>query len=602
MTTQLDNLYERLLISWCDRMLKLQVHGMDLPEADGGIFCPACARIHGRCADAVYPLLAAAKLTGDHGYVDAAVKLLDWSKHVTQLDGSFTNEPTTNDWRGITVFSQIALGEALHHHGDLLDDATRDRWMQRFRAASDFLLHFLTMDMGNINYPASIPAAMALAYDLLGDEKYAIHADKRASECMVYLSENDRLLYGEHYRRGRGDTTPKGARAVDIGYNVEETLPNLALYAMLRGNSAVMDNVLKSAQAHLELMLPDGAWDNSFGVRNTKWTYWGSRTSDGCQTLCAALAPLDARFITASRRNTELLERCTHDGLLYGGPHYAEHGEPPCVHHTFCHAKAIAAAIDLGLAAYEDAAPPLPRETAQGIRQFSDIDTYLVASGPWRATITGYDWIAPPGGHATGGALSMLWHSNAGPILAASMEHYQRTEPDNMQLLRNIPDIPLIPRLEFFEEGQAYRSCNDPAAVIIVDTHDGEIAVRSEGRLVTRNGSAPISGEIIYTQTVRFDGSCVGITVSYKGSIVQEASFVLPIISPRSERSLESEGGLEFTVRRPDCSVVIVASVKTSVALPGIDRIFQHVPGFEAIPLTYAMLPGEPLNLSIRVV
>ena len=39
--------------------------------------------------------------------------------------------------------------------------------------------------------------------------------------------------------------------------------------------------VATSLRAHLEFMLPDGAWDNSWGTRNYKWTYWGSRTSDG---------------------------------------------------------------------------------------------------------------------------------------------------------------------------------------------------------------------------------------------------------------------------------------------------------------------------------
>jgi hypothetical protein len=28
---------------------------------------------------------------------------------------------------------------------------------------------------------------------------------------------------------------------------------------------------------HLEFMLHDGAWDNSWGTRNFKWTYWGNR-------------------------------------------------------------------------------------------------------------------------------------------------------------------------------------------------------------------------------------------------------------------------------------------------------------------------------------
>ena len=34
-------------------------------------------------------------------------------------------------------------------------------------------------------------------------------------------------------------------------------------------------------ETHLEFMLPDGAWDNSWGTRSFKWTYWGGRTSDG---------------------------------------------------------------------------------------------------------------------------------------------------------------------------------------------------------------------------------------------------------------------------------------------------------------------------------
>ena len=31
---------------------------------------------------------------------------------------------------------------------------------------------------------------------------------------------------------------------------------------------------------HLEFMLPDGAWDNSWGTRSFKWTYWGVKSSN----------------------------------------------------------------------------------------------------------------------------------------------------------------------------------------------------------------------------------------------------------------------------------------------------------------------------------
>jgi hypothetical protein len=85
----------------------------------------------------------------------------------------------------------------------------------------------------------------------------------------------------------------------------------------------------------MEFMLPDGAWDNSWGTRNFKWTWWGSRTSDGCHPAYRLLADRDPRFAEVSRRNLALMAACTHDGLLYGGPHYRAAGYAPCIHHTF---------------------------------------------------------------------------------------------------------------------------------------------------------------------------------------------------------------------------------------------------------------------------
>ena len=93
-------------------------------------------------------------------------------------------------------------------------------------------------------------------------------------------------------------------------------------------------------------MLPDGGWDNSIGTRNFKWTYWGGRTSDGCQAALNHLGKDDVAFAESALRNLELYKACTHQGLLMGGPHYARHGEEPCIHHTFCHAKVLAEALD----------------------------------------------------------------------------------------------------------------------------------------------------------------------------------------------------------------------------------------------------------------
>ena len=110
---------------------------------------------------------------------------------------------------------------------------------------------------------------------------------------------------------------------MDLGYNVEESLQALVMYGKLSGNHEVLETVNQMLAAHLEFMLPDGAWDNSWGTRNFKWTYWGSRTSDGCQTAYALMADNDARYYKAAIRNTQLMQRCTYNGLLTGGPHYA---------------------------------------------------------------------------------------------------------------------------------------------------------------------------------------------------------------------------------------------------------------------------------------
>ena len=80
--------------------------------------------------------------------------------------------------------------------------------------------------------------------------------------------------------------------AVDLGYNVEESLQSLVLYGLLEQDEEVLATVTKALTTHAEFMLPDGAWDNSWGTRSYKWTYWGSRTSDGCQAaICVAGGP-----------------------------------------------------------------------------------------------------------------------------------------------------------------------------------------------------------------------------------------------------------------------------------------------------------------------
>src|SRR5689334_11723359 len=74
------NRYADVLKTWCDGLLAHQVTAIQDPAVHGALLCPACAMIHGRCADAVYPLLHVAHATGDAKYVQAAIAVHNWSE------------------------------------------------------------------------------------------------------------------------------------------------------------------------------------------------------------------------------------------------------------------------------------------------------------------------------------------------------------------------------------------------------------------------------------------------------------------------------------------------------------------------------------------
>ena len=58
---------DKLLTKWMDTFLTYQCIHPD-SALDGGVLCPACARMHGRIGDAVLPLMYLAEKTGNDKY------------------------------------------------------------------------------------------------------------------------------------------------------------------------------------------------------------------------------------------------------------------------------------------------------------------------------------------------------------------------------------------------------------------------------------------------------------------------------------------------------------------------------------------------------
>jgi hypothetical protein len=377
----------------------------------------------------------------------------------------------------------------------------------------------------------------------------------------------------------------------------------------LADDKPVQQQVVAAMKTHMEFMLPDGAWDNSFGTRNYKWSWWGSRTSDGCHPGFVLMSKLEPRFREVARRNLELMAACTHDGLLYGGPGFFAHGDLPCIHHTFTHAKALATVLDRGTFAAEPAArPKLPRDEAYMLRGFSTVGTNLAAIGPWRATVTEYDWeymehVQPGagnlgGGHVSGGALSLLYHMQLGPILTASMTEYLMVEIANQQQFREGPHMALTPRIECVD-GETYTNLNDFKAALTASERGEEIVFDAQGQMLTASRKPVSAGEILYHMVYRLSESGVEIVASASGRPSAPIKLIVPVIAREGDRVEQIDA---HTVRVIKAKGALTVSTDASSGFDASfkEKTFNLVPGFEAFPFIVVLAAGKQARIRLQ--
>ncbi len=594
-----------LLKDWCDGMIKFQVINPADPKVHGLLKCPACDVVHARCFDAVYPFLYMAKATGNKKYLDAGIAVFEWGENVTRPDGAWTNELKPNSWDGITAFGAVSLAEALKYHGDLLDEERRKKWTNRLSRAAEFTYKkFTAIDTTNVNYGASCIYVFNLLGKVLNEPKYTQRSKALAADVKAYFTQTNCFLFGE-IKPTAHKLSGKGLHGIDLGYNVEETLNSLAMYALHEDDQELLNLVTKSMNTHLEFMLPDGGWDNSWGTRMFKWTYWGSRTSDGAQPALALLADRNPAFAAAAVKYTELLKRCTANGLLHGGLHYVSHGIKPCIHHTFEHAKPLASLLDNWEHLPKiNKDTPLPREIADGVKYFDELDLSLFARGDWRGTVSAYDaeyYHKNDYRQASGGSLALLYHNKVGLLCAASMAIYKLGEVYNQQPAPG-EDIALTPRVETYRNDVWYTNLFDLTATFNSTDKDGEIALvakaqlKNEAREIVENTASDF--EITYNCSK----DKMQIIVKTTQKIEDKTAFVLPIISPTGEMIIKRDDN-EITIQKPEGLVRIKANVPLKIKETSKSRTFNMVPGVEAVPIAAIFTDSSPqLTLEIDVV
>ena len=575
-----------LLTDWCNGMLNHQILEPDNPERHGALSCPSCEHIHGRCMDAVYPFLYMADSTGEKKFLDAAILVMEWAENnVSQEDGSWTVIPNPKSWKGISVFGGIALGEALHYHGHVLTQTIRQSWTERLRRVADYILNTFSINFTNVNYGFTAIYGLHLFGKVLNETKYTNRSKELAKEVKNYFTEPNKLLWGE--AKPIDKKSSKGLPGVDLGYNVEESLNSVVLYALEENDEELLDLLEISLEGHMEFLLPDGAWDNTWGTRHNKWSYWGSRTTDGCQMGFAMMAERNPAFGRVAWQNTQLLKSCTANGLLHGGPHYISHGIKPCIHHTFAHAKPLAGILNAGKKLPEIISNvALPCETHYGVKEFPEISTWLVSNKIWRATITSYDALyhkTLPVQQATGGALSILYHNKVGLLFAASMAKYLLVEPNNQQIYEG-EEFALTPRIEVFENNEWFTNLYDLKASINQTNLGNDIFFEVETHLQNEKREKLPDGNSAFTLNYRFSEDQVEIIASASKENHSEAVLVLPLVSVNSEK-VKQPTPTKIEIEKTEGLVIVESNVPLEIKPTEKGRVFNLVPGIEAIPI-----------------
>ena len=523
--------YKTLFLKWCDALLGEQI----TDETDrffGSFRCESCATPHGRADNAIYPFVYAYSLTGKIAYLSAVEKLLVFREKLTDSEGAVQND-FTSEWKGITSFSAIGLLKTLLYFGDKLPPDLKAKIETAAAASARWVSEKMTIGFpAYVNYYCAASLVNTLYYEYTREEIYAERSRELMRYCLGCFTENG-LLFGEG--KPHDARSLKGCLPIDIGYVAEESLPCLIHAAAILQDEAALSILTDHARKTLDFFLPDGGLDNSFGVRNNKWTYYGSRTSDGAIGALAFLSKRDERFGDAAERVFLLLERCTKNGKLYGGPHYFASGQKPCVHHTFCHACALADALREGISERNSASLP-ENEDRVGFRYYPELDTYLIRAGRYRATVTAYDFVghtfARGAAHASGGTLSLLYKDGKGALIAGSTYEYERTEPNNMQTpAGEKKHASLLVRVEYEKDGIRYATCLDRNAKLSVISEENAIIVSARARFYDVNGQAE-NPRLFADFTYRFTPNGVAITAS---KLDKNVRFILPVVENSSE-------------------------------------------------------------------
>ncbi len=234
----------------------------------------------------------------------------------------------------------------------------------------------------SINYCATTTATLSLVNLLIPDTSYIKKAKDLATVVIGKFDE-------DYFLTGEGNRIRGTKYGVDLGYDMDMSLWGLGLFAKLNHDEQVNNYVQESLKRCIYFIYPDGSMDNSWGVRSSKWTTFGSFTADGCQTTFALYSKDNPVYRNAAISNLNFMMKMRVNGLITYGPNYYDmYDDAPCIYPTFCRAKNLALTIVYGEQT-EGIIEKLPTQKTGWLKYFK-LDLVLVRTKNFMATVTGY--------------------------------------------------------------------------------------------------------------------------------------------------------------------------------------------------------------------
>jgi hypothetical protein len=470
------------LYTLADDLINLQNH--DETSSDyGALYCQACSCYHTRASESVLPFAVAYKESGNGKYLHSAIATGKWLIKQQQQNGSWYETPDT--WTGTTADQLLSISAAYPILKNKLSDKEKNKWLHSIKIAAGWLVENMNQKFASINYCATTTAALMLAYQIIPDSSYVNKAKELAFKILPKFDE-------DYFLTGEGNRIRGTKYGIDFGYDLDMSLWGLGLYAKLSSDELVNNFVKESLKRMVYFIYPDGSTDDSWGVRSSKWTTFGSFTADGCQITFGLYAKDNPIYRNAAISNLNYLMKMRKNGLITYGPDYYDiFDKAPCIYPTFTRAKNLALAILFGDQT-KGKAEPLPSQKIGWIKYFKTLDVVLVRTKNFMATVTGYrykdirrgadfKYMFRPGG----GSITNLWVKDYGYLQASGQTEYHKWEMNYPDM--NDSAISITPRIEFKDSTAYYTNLYDFDSHIETSDSSGVFIIRTTGELKDKN-------------------------------------------------------------------------------------------------------------------